>query len=113
MQTLVELISSLKQVIYSRLAQSAPAKRCATTTGISAGAIGLHGTPPDPNMQILLPRPPGPDMPPPPPPNFNYNRELVPYPDENYSETKELLKVINLDNNCVLWSNGGFFFQRH
>ena len=103
MQTLVELISSLKQVIYSRLAQSVPAKRCTTTTttaGMAAGAVGLHGSTPDPNMQILLPRPLGPEMPslpPPPPPNFNYNRELVPYPDENYSETKELLKVIGRD----------------
>lgn len=101
MQNLVELISSLKQLIYSRLARSAPARQCASGA-VSAAAAGasLQGMPADSSdMQILFPRPPAPAMqalPTPPPPNFNYNRELVPYPEDNYSETKELLKEIGI-----------------
>ena len=98
MQNLVELISSLKQLIYSRLARSAPARQCASgAVSVAAAGASLQGTPADSSdMQILFPRPPAPAMPAvptPPPPNFNYNRELVPYPEDNYSETKELLKV--------------------
>ena len=94
MQSILELVTAAKQAVYSRLTRSMPAKRCASTA-ISAGAAGasLQGIPANTNdMQIMIPRPQ--DLAPPfPPPNFNYNRELVPYPDDGYSDTKELLKV--------------------
>lgn len=97
MQSILELVTAAKQAVYSRLTRSMPAKRCASTA-ISAGAAGasLQGIPANTNdMQIMIPRPQ--DLAPPfPPPNFNYNRELVPYPDDGYSDTKELLKEIGI-----------------
>ena len=94
MQSFVELVTSLKHVLFSRLTGSTPAKRCASTALSAVGGASLHETPPDPsNMPILMPRPPDIHAFPPPPPNFNYNRELVPYPEDTGSDTKELLKV--------------------
>jgi len=97
MQSFVELVTSLKHVLFSRLTGSTPAKRCASTALSAVGGASLHETPPDPsNMPILMPRPPDIHAFPPPPPNFNYNRELVPYPEDTGSDTKELLKEIGI-----------------
>lgn len=95
MQSILDILSSLKQLLFLRLS-SAPTNKCSKAAVSAAAGVSYYGAKADPDMTIMVPRPP--DLQPPPPlnlPNVNYNNEIVHIPND-YHETKEILKELGI-----------------